>query len=94
MSTEVHTATVSTVAPQIPAATTKTGRVKRIYKCRDCQKVFKRSEHCARHERVHTQERPFPCHYCDRRYARKSATPSIPTNGRLIRLLTVRKGIS
>lgn len=33
--------------------------------------MFKRSEHCARHERVHTQERPFPCHYCDRRYARK-----------------------
>ncbi|OCL08029.1 hypothetical protein AOQ84DRAFT_389133 [Glonium stellatum] len=71
MSTEIQAATVSTVAPQMPAATTKTGRVKKTYKCRNCQKVFKRSEHCARHERVHTQERPFPCHYCDRRYARK-----------------------
>lgn len=44
---------------------------KRTYTCRHCARVFKRSEHCARHERVHTQEKPFACAYCDRRYARK-----------------------
>ncbi|KAF2800804.1 hypothetical protein K505DRAFT_355368 [Melanomma pulvis-pyrius CBS 109.77] len=47
------------------------GRTKRTYRCRHCNRLFKRSEHCARHERVHTQERPFPCNFCDRRYARK-----------------------
>ena len=49
----------------------RTGRTKRVYRCRHCARTFKRSEHCARHERVHTQERPFACAYCDRRYARK-----------------------
>lgn len=44
---------------------------KKQYTCRHCARVFKRSEHCARHERVHTQEKPFACAYCDRRYARK-----------------------
>ncbi|KAF2707453.1 hypothetical protein K504DRAFT_383718 [Pleomassaria siparia CBS 279.74] len=45
--------------------------MKRTYQCRHCSRLFKRSEHCARHERVHTQERPFPCSFCERRYARK-----------------------
>ncbi|KAK7193216.1 hypothetical protein DPSP01_008183 [Paraphaeosphaeria sporulosa] len=45
--------------------------MKRTYTCRHCARVFKRSEHCARHERVHTQEKPFSCAYCDRKYARK-----------------------
>ena len=45
--------------------------MKRTYTCRHCARVFKRSEHCARHERVHTQEKPFACAYCDRKYARK-----------------------
>ncbi|KAF1966781.1 hypothetical protein BU23DRAFT_311752 [Bimuria novae-zelandiae CBS 107.79] len=46
-------------------------KMKKTYTCRHCARVFKRSEHCARHERVHTQEKPFPCAYCDRKYARK-----------------------
>jgi DNA-directed RNA polymerase subunit RPC12/RpoP len=49
----------------------RSGRVKRIYRCRHCSRTFKRSEHQARHERVHTNERPFACAYCDRKYARK-----------------------
>ncbi|KAL2786638.1 hypothetical protein BJX66DRAFT_341956 [Aspergillus keveii] len=32
--------------------------------------TFKRSEHCARHQRGHTQEKPFPCRYCPKSYTR------------------------
>ncbi|KAF2869110.1 hypothetical protein BDV95DRAFT_578392 [Massariosphaeria phaeospora] len=49
----------------------KGGRTKRVYRCKYCARVFKRSEHNARHERVHTQERPFSCAFCDRTYSRK-----------------------
>ncbi|KAF2502680.1 hypothetical protein BU16DRAFT_16843 [Lophium mytilinum] len=57
--------------PPPDTSTTKTGRPRRIHKCRSCHREFKRSEHCARHERVHTQEKPFACRFCTRRYARK-----------------------
>ncbi|KFY79552.1 hypothetical protein V499_01484 [Pseudogymnoascus sp. VKM F-103] len=43
----------------------------RRYSCSVCQKAFKRSEHCSRHERGHTREKPFTCRHCGRRYARK-----------------------
>ncbi|KFY65397.1 hypothetical protein V496_02589 [Pseudogymnoascus sp. VKM F-4515 (FW-2607)] len=43
----------------------------RIYSCSICPKTFKRSEHCSRHERGHTSEKPFPCRHCGRRYGRK-----------------------
>ncbi|KFZ00061.1 hypothetical protein V500_01194 [Pseudogymnoascus sp. VKM F-4518 (FW-2643)] len=43
----------------------------RRYSCSVCQKAFKRSEHCSRHERGHTREKPFMCRHCGRRYARK-----------------------
>lgn len=52
--------------------------MKRTYTCRHCARVFKRSEHCARHERVHTQEKPFACAYCDRKYARKCVSRHQP----------------
>lgn len=47
------------------------GKQRRVYKCSTCARVFKRSEHCSRHERIHTRERPFSCQYCHKRYARK-----------------------
>lgn len=47
------------------------GKQRRVYKCGTCARVFKRSEHCSRHERIHTRERPFSCQYCHKRYARK-----------------------
>ncbi|KAF2086219.1 hypothetical protein K490DRAFT_4660, partial [Saccharata proteae CBS 121410] len=44
---------------------------KRTYRCPDCHRNFKRREHCARHQRTHTRERPFPCQFCGKTYARK-----------------------
>ncbi|KAF9891621.1 hypothetical protein FE257_003632 [Aspergillus nanangensis] len=44
---------------------------RRRFKCGSCEKTFKRSEHCARHELMHTQERPFACRYCSKSYGRK-----------------------
>ncbi|RAL61425.1 hypothetical protein DID88_009355 [Monilinia fructigena] len=50
---------------------TRVQKTPRIYTCSVCQRQFKRSEHCSRHERGHTHEKPFPCRLCGRRYARK-----------------------
>lgn len=46
-------------------------RQRRQYKCWHCPKVFKRSEHCIRHQRIHTQEKPFSCRFCQKSYSRK-----------------------
>lgn len=46
-------------------------KTKRSYVCRTCKKSFKRREHCARHERGHTKEKPYLCRYCRRSYARR-----------------------
>ncbi|KAF3904385.1 hypothetical protein ABW21_db0201698 [Orbilia brochopaga] len=51
--------------------TTKVPKPPRTYICRFCQYVFKRSEHLARHERSHTQEKPFGCSVCSCMFSRK-----------------------
>ncbi|KDN47992.1 hypothetical protein K437DRAFT_216098, partial [Tilletiaria anomala UBC 951] len=37
-----------------------------------CGKKFKRMEHLKRHNKVHTQEKPFPCSYpgCQKSFGR------------------------
>ncbi|CEP63915.1 C2H2-type zinc finger protein LALA0_S09e05358g [Lachancea lanzarotensis] len=41
------------------------------FKCRECTKTFRRSEHLKRHIRsVHSTERPFHCPYCDKKFSR------------------------
>ncbi|CBY10723.1 unnamed protein product [Oikopleura dioica] len=43
----------------------------RSHQCKFCHKRFARSDECKRHERIHTDTRPFSCTYCDRRFTRK-----------------------
>ncbi|EDO14400.1 hypothetical protein Kpol_185p3 [Vanderwaltozyma polyspora DSM 70294] len=41
------------------------------FKCTDCEKAFRRSEHLKRHIRsVHSSERPFACNYCEKKFSR------------------------
>ncbi|KAF8242484.1 hypothetical protein K440DRAFT_120725 [Wilcoxina mikolae CBS 423.85] len=44
---------------------------KRSYKCGHCNTTFRRSEHCIRHERSHTLEKPFGCSVCGCHFSRK-----------------------
>lgn len=43
----------------------------RTHQCKYCPKRFARADECKRHERIHTDTRPFACTYCPRRFTRK-----------------------
>ncbi|KAJ3395877.1 hypothetical protein HDU92_004723 [Lobulomyces angularis] len=45
---------------------------KKLFICSeaDCGRVFKRAEHLNRHTRMHSGERPYPCHECDKSFSR------------------------
>jgi hypothetical protein len=45
----------------------------RVYVCpyETCKRPFRRLEHLRRHHRTHTQERPYACNRCPRRFARQ-----------------------
>ncbi|KAJ1324710.1 hypothetical protein MN608_09413 [Microdochium nivale] len=60
--------------PSLSAAVDTTNRPRRArgrFQCSHCGRVFTRGEHCTRHERSHTHEKPFACRYCYKTYARK-----------------------
>ncbi|SCU86234.1 LAMI_0D01024g1_1 [Lachancea mirantina] len=41
------------------------------FRCQECPKAFRRSEHLKRHIRsVHSSERPFHCSFCDKKFSR------------------------
>ncbi|XP_045476495.1 uncharacterized protein LOC123682126 isoform X4 [Harmonia axyridis] len=42
----------------------------RKFNCTLCSSSFKRSSHLARHQLVHTGERPFPCSRCEKAFSR------------------------
>ncbi|EXJ77119.1 hypothetical protein A1O3_10277 [Capronia epimyces CBS 606.96] len=63
--------TSTIVFPKLDLAKGESGKGKRTHVCNVCSRAFKRSEHCIRHQRGHTQEKPFACRVCRRRYSRR-----------------------
>lgn len=41
------------------------------FKCELCEYSTKRRSHLMRHNRIHTNERPYECEFCDKRFSRK-----------------------
>ncbi|KAH8675158.1 hypothetical protein BGZ61DRAFT_361010 [Ilyonectria robusta] len=62
----------------ITVSVSRSRRPRRKYECQHCPKTFKRSEHCIRHERIHTHEKPFSCQYCLKAYSRKCEHIPVP----------------
>ncbi|SCU81336.1 LAMI_0B05754g1_1 [Lachancea mirantina] len=43
----------------------------RVFVCAVCTRAFARQEHLTRHERSHTNEKPFHCGVCERKFTRR-----------------------
>jgi hypothetical protein len=64
-------ALIGTSTLVFPKLDAENNSAKRKHVCHICSRAFKRSEHCIRHTRGHTQEKPFGCRVCRRRYSRR-----------------------
>ncbi|CAG98987.1 C2H2-type zinc finger protein [Kluyveromyces lactis] len=54
-----------------PKSTSPMDEEEKPFKCDQCNKTFRRSEHLKRHVRsVHSTERPFHCQFCDKKFSR------------------------
>ncbi|KAG0668929.1 hypothetical protein C6P45_004279 [Maudiozyma exigua] len=43
----------------------------RLFVCKICTRAFARQEHLDRHERSHTNEKPYNCGICDKKFSRR-----------------------
>ena len=55
--------------PKLPLP--KLDKPPRRHVCKECHESFSRSEHLQRHERSHTNEKPFACTTCERAFSRR-----------------------
>lgn len=55
----------------MPRMTTAQPSVPPTFECSVCSRAFKRPDHLARHERAHSNSRPFRCGLCDRGFGRR-----------------------
>ncbi|CDO96562.1 unnamed protein product [Kluyveromyces dobzhanskii CBS 2104] len=57
--------------PNVAKSTSPQDEEEKPFKCDQCNKTFRRSEHLKRHVRsVHSTERPFHCQFCDKKFSR------------------------
>lgn len=49
----------------------KRERLEKAYECEACQKKFARKAHLQRHEKAHSDFRPFVCSICEQKFKRK-----------------------